>query len=139
MAYDYGNPYYYGTQQYNSQPRQTVNQNCGGSFFWVNNEQEAQEWSLPPNGAVMLMDRNKKAFYLKACDGFGMVLYFKRYPYYEDKGDTKTDDRQAVQQTTAENNTVEYVSREEYTQELASLRAELESLKNAKRSVTDDE
>lgn len=137
MAYEYGNPYYYGNQQYQPQQnRQQVNQPCGGSFYWVNNEQEAREWSLAPNGAVMLMDRNKKAFYLKACDGFGMVLYFKRYPYHEE-ADTPAD---AVQQPVqaAENNN-DYVSREEYTQELARLREELEALKAAKGKVIDDE
>lgn len=134
MAFgDYGNPYYYGNQQYQPQQnRQTANnQSCGGSFYWVNNEQEAREWSLPPNGAVMLMDRNKKAFYLKACDGFGMVLYFKRYPYHEEA-------EERSETTVTESNT-DYVSRDEYTQEITKLREELEAIKSTKGNVIDDE
>lgn len=101
-GYNYYSPYTQ-PQRVNSQ------QNCGGSFVWVNSRKEAEEYPLGANGAVMLMNRNEKAFYLKACDGFGMVLYFKEYPYYE-----KTPDNSGVSKITQEAESPEYVKKSEW-------------------------
>lgn len=123
MAYDsMYNPYnQYSQQPMYQQPQRNSqqNQNFGGTFYWVSSLKEAEEYPLPPNGSVMLMNRNEKYFYLKACDGFGMVQYFKRFPYYEEVEETPA--------SVASQPNVDYVSREEFT----ALKEELEALKSA--------
>ncbi|MCM1328858.1 MAG: hypothetical protein NC253_05390 [Ruminococcus sp.] len=118
--------------QYNpNYQSQNANLPAGGSFIWVNSRKEAEEYPLGANGAQMMMNRNEKVFYLKACDGFGMVLYFKEFPYCE-KTDTNRPENAAVEE---KGNLVEYVSREEFE----ALKAEFEALKPAKKSkVTED-
>ncbi len=110
--------YAYNPQNY----QQKNNQPSGGYFIWVNSRKEAEEYPLGANGALMMMNRNEKVFYLKACDGFGMVQSFKEFPYTE-----KTDAPIAENPSTADK-PVEYVSREEFAQ----LKAELEALKTQK-------
>ncbi len=105
------------------QPRNS-NQPVGGSFVWVNSRKEAEEYPLGANGAQMLMNRNEKVFYLKACDGFGMVQTFREFPYYE-----KTESEN-TEQSTAEQPKTEYVSREEF----AALKAEFEALRSSEKA-----
>ena len=113
----------YGYQNYTAK---NVNQPIGGSFIWVNSRKEAEEWPLGPNGALMMMNRNEKVFYLKSCDGFGMVQYFKEFPYYE------KNNRHNIENTMADEKekNVDYVNRKEFE----ALKAELEELKSLKNT-----
>ncbi len=114
--------------QYNPQNYQAknINQPVGGNFIWVNSRKEAEEYPLGANGAQMMMNRNEKVFYLKACDGFGMVQYFKEFPYYE-KNNHENSENPTVEEI---KNPIKYVSREEFDE----LKAEFEELKMAKKT-----
>ncbi len=109
------NPY---MQNYTAKP---VNQPVGGSFIWVNSRKEAEEFPLGPNGAQMMMNRSEKVFYLKSCDGFGMVKSFQEFAYTERN---ISDESQNIAAEVS--NSAEYVNREEFE----ALKAEFEKLKN---------
>lgn len=122
---------YYPQQNYNPynnfQSMQAKNnQPVGGNFIWVNSRREAEEYPLGANGAQMMMNRNEKVFYLKSCDGFGMVQSFREFPYYE----KETSDNIEIAENSEINNSVEYVKRDEFE----ALKAEFEMLKSSKKT-----
>lgn len=79
---------------------------------------------MAANGAQMMMNRNEKTFYLKACDGFGMVSSFKEFTYSEKPNVSEMPETEIKKPT-------EYVSREEF----AELKAEIENLKTFNRKA----
>ena len=110
---------------YNFQNMQAKNnQPVGGNFIWVNSRKEAEEYPLGANGAQMMMNRNEKVFYLKSCDGFGMVQSFREFPYYE----KESSDNSEIAINSEVNNPANYVNREEFE----ALKAEIEALKSFK-------
>lgn len=121
---------YYPQQNYSPYNFQNMqiknNQPAGGSFIWVNSRKEAEEYPLGANGAQMMMNRNEKVFYLKACDGFGMVQSFRVFPYYEENNSDNAENASITQTS----NTVDYVNREEFE----ALKAEIEALKFSKNA-----
>lgn len=129
MIYDNGFGGYFPQQnfnpnQYNYQNK-NVNQPVGGSFIWVNSRKEAEEYPLGANGAIMMMNRNEKYFYLKSCDGFGMVQSFKAFPYTEETSGNSPENKGGTM-TDGENH---YVSRQEFEE----LKAEFEKFKPSKK------
>lgn len=117
------NPNQYNIQNYQNK---NVNQPVGGSFIWVNSRKEAEEYPLGANGAQMMMNRNEKVFYLKSCDGFGMVQSFKAFPYTEETSGNAPENKGS---TTADGES-NYVSRQEFEE----LKAEFEKLKPSRKS-----
>lgn len=130
MIYDNGFGGYFPQQnpnQYNYQNFQNKNSNqpIGGSFIWVNSRKEAEEYPLGANGAIMMMNRNEKYFYLKSCDGFGMVQSFKAFPYTEETSGNTSENKGG----TTVDSEKDYVSRQEFEE----LKAEFEKLKPSKK------
>ena len=115
----------FNPNQYRYQNK-NVNQPVGGSFIWVNSRKEAEKYPLGANGAIMMMNRNEKYFYLKSCDGFGMVQFFKAFPYTEETGGNAPENKGGAMADN-ENN---YVSRQEFEE----LKAEFEKLKPSKKA-----
>lgn len=59
---------------------QPVSQN-GGSFFFVNNKQEAENWMVNAGQTVFFFDRNASVFYIKTVAQNGLSQPIEVYDY----------------------------------------------------------
>lgn len=114
MAYPYyaptGAPSLYGGaptyQQYNlPTPPPSGSQSLTGGLVWVQGENGAKSYIVPPNSTMLLMDSESQKFYLKSVDGSGMPRPLRVFEYSE------------VGATPA----VEYVTKAEFEKAIAEL------------------
>lgn len=102
-------------------PYPYYNYSYAPSILWVH-ETEVPSYPVAPNSSVLLMDRDKKQFYIKTADASGMPMPVRTFTY------TETHEN-ALQATKAEA-APEYVTREEFEQRLKEM-----ACKSAKSEV----
>lgn len=57
---------------------------------WVQGEEAAKAYQLPPNSNIILMDSESDRFYIKTCDSVGMCT-MKTYSYVENTHPAKEE------------------------------------------------
>lgn len=111
------------SQQQAAQPAQVVNPlnpqyNNGGNFFYVNNKDEVDNWIVNQGQTVYLFDTTNSLFYIKGVGKNGSPLPLEVYEYHKHTEAPKEDEP-----------AVEYVTKEEFLEMQAKLKAEIKKLK----------
>lgn len=144
----YNNPYSYGNyngfyappmpdqlaqlrQQQAMNSQQTAQQQVAqpaqqptAGINWVQGEEGARAWLVNPSTTVMLMDSDGSSFYLKSADASGMPQPLRVFDYVE-----RVQPQKAPVQA-AQNETIDYVTREE----LNALAARVDALSTTSKS-----
>jgi len=129
MAYNYMpqtyTPYY--PQPYNNyvpqvQPMQQVQQvqqpqQASNGLIFVQGENAAKAYLVPPNTTVLLMDSESQKFYIKSADASGMPMPLRIFEYAEIKPQT-TETHESPKGIDMSN----YVTKDEFEHKLAELR-----------------
>lgn len=76
-------PSYIPSFQQTYTPPQTNTQPIQSGIVWVRGAQDAENYRVPPNNTVLLMDSEGGKFYLKSADAAGMNT-LKTYTYHEE-------------------------------------------------------
>lgn len=113
MAYGYqgySQSYYQPMTQYS--PQYSAQQNPQQGIVWVQGEEGAKAYMVAAGNSVLLMDSETSAFYIKSTDQSGMPMPLRIFDYSERKTAPKQEKG------------VEYVTRKEFDDFVASVRKE---------------
>lgn len=86
---------------------------------WVQGEQGALSYPMSPNTRAYLFDMNEERFFVKVSDITGVVQPIRSFKYYEE---TSAEPAPVPVEQTVQEETPNYVTREELEKALASLR-----------------
>lgn len=107
-AYNYQQPNNY--YSYNQQPQyQQQNQQQLNLYAFVDGIEGAKAYQVKPNSMMLLMDSQQPICYKKSVNAMGQTIEFQAY--------------KLVPVEQAQQPQCEYVSREEFTKEIASIKA----------------
>ena len=104
----------YQQQNYaqSAQPQQQSN-----GMIFVNNQKEAEDWLIQRGETVILWDKNRPVFYIKAADNRGLPLPIEVKEYHD-----VAEEKLPVQ---TEDDTSKYVTSEEFEKRLAELNKQI--------------
>lgn len=112
------NPYY--PQSYNpyqqAMPQYQQQQNSSG-LIWVQGIEAMKSYPVTPGQSVLLMDSESNCFGIKTVDTSGMPLPLRIFDYQE----RTAQNPQPVVQSTAQIDTSDFVTREEFETRIAEI------------------
>lgn len=114
-------------QQYQNPTPAPVPQNPNSGIIWIQGENAAKSYLVAAGNSVVLMDSEAPFFYIKSADQSGMPS-MKKYRFEE-----VTETSQAIPQQ----QTVEYVTRDEFEKRIAELSAPRKSAPARKETKVD--
>ena len=111
------NPYYQSYSPYQQAMPQYQQQQSSSGLIWVQGIEAMKSYPVTPGQSVLLMDSESNCFGIKTVDTSGMPLPLRIFDYQE----RTAQNPQPVVQPTAQIDTSEFVTREEFETRIAEI------------------